>query len=160
MRQISPERTDLAQTAVIALVTVAAVVLLAMVAARWSWTWFAPSPAPRAQSVGVAGGAAPAGGLFGDARRDAGASSPARTGNAIRLLGIVAASPGRRGYALVQLEANEQLAVLEGEEIVPGLRLAEIAADHLILERSGARETLSWPEKNAATQTPVFRAGN
>lgn len=160
MRQISLEQTDLAQTAAIAMVTVAAVVLLAIVAARWSWTWFAPSPVPRAQSVTAAGSGAPAGTLFGNAGRDGSLGSPVRTANAIKLLGIVAASPGRRGYALVQLEANEQLAVLEGEEIVPGLRLAEIAADHLILERSGTRETLSWPEKNAATQSPVFRAPN
>jgi general secretion pathway protein C len=160
MRQISLEQTDLAQTAVIAMVTVAAVVLLAIVAARWSWTWFAPSPAPRAQSVAAAGGGAPAGALFGNARREASGGGPARTASAIKLLGIVAASPGRRGYALLQLETNEHMAVLEGEEVVPGLRLAEIAADHLILERSGTRETLSWPEKNAATQSPVFRARN
>jgi len=35
--------------------------------------------------------------------------------------------------------------VREGEDLAPGIRLAEVGTDHVILERGGARETLAWP---------------
>ena len=73
----------------------------------------------------------------------------APTGIAIKLLGVVAASAGRRGYAVLQLEAKQILAVHEGEDVTPGLRLAEVRPDHVILERGGMRETLAFPEKKA-----------
>jgi general secretion pathway protein C len=74
----------------------------------------------------------------------------APTGMAIKLLGVVAASGGRRGYAVVQLEAKQILAVHEGEDVTPGLRLAEVHPDHIILERGGVRETLTWPQQKRA----------
>ncbi len=71
--------------------------------------------------------------------------SPAAS--AIRLLGIVAASGGRPGHALLRLDAKKTVAVLQGADVEPGLRLMEVHADHVVLERNGARETLAWPEK-------------
>jgi general secretion pathway protein C len=67
---------------------------------------------------------------------------------AVRLMGVVAASEGRRGHAVLRLDGKRTLAVLQGEELEPGLRLAEVHVDHIVLERNGARETLAWPEKN------------
>jgi general secretion pathway protein C len=64
-------------------------------------------------------------------------------------MGVVAATAGRRGHAVLRLDAKKTLAVLQGEEIEPGLRLAEVHVDHIVLERNGARETLAWPEKSA-----------
>jgi general secretion pathway protein C len=46
-------------------------------------------------------------------------------------------------------QAKKTLAVLQGDEIEPGLRLAEVHVDHIVLERNGARETLAWPDKGA-----------
>ena len=66
----------------------------------------------------------------------------------------MAASGGRRGYAVVQLEAKQILAVHEGEDVAPGIRLAEVHADHVILERNGVRETLAWPEKKRRSPAP------
>ena len=151
MQAISLERSNLAQTAGVSLVTLAALVLLGWVLAYWTWAWFAPRPEPRAQPAMEPGGrVASAQGLFGSVQRDGNFAAP--TGIAIRLLGVVAASGGRRGYAVVQLEARQILAVPEGEDIAPGIRLAEVHPDHVILERNGARETLAWPEKKPPAQ--------
>src|SRR5882724_8013992 len=113
MRQLLLDRSNTAQTAVVTLATIAALALLCLVAAYWTWVWLAPLPEPRAPAAadtGTAVGAA--GALFGSMRRDP--NSPAPTGIAIKLLGVVAATEGRHGYAVVQLEAKEILAVREG----------------------------------------------
>jgi general secretion pathway protein C len=157
MQQVSLDRSNLAQTAVVTLATIAALALLVLVAAYWTWVWFAPLPesrAPAAVDTGTAAGTASA--LFGSMRRDP--NAPAPTGIAIRLLGVVAATGGRHGYAVVQLEAKEILAVREGEDVAPGIRLAEVGTDRVILERGGNRETLAWPEKNTVTESAALRA--
>ena len=156
MRQLLLDRSNIAQTAVTTLATVVALALLGLVAAYWTWVWLAPLPesrAPNAADTGTA--AASAGALFGSVQPDA--NSPLPTGIAIRLLGIVAATEGRRGYAVVQLEAKEILAVQEGEDVAPGIRLAEVGIDHVILERGGIRETLTWAEKNTVTESAALR---
>lgn len=154
MQVISPERSGFAQTAAVSCVTLAAVALLGWVLAYWTWAWLAPRSEPRAQAtVQTGGGVEAAYGLFGSAQRDRNGASP--TGIAVRLLGVAAASAGRRGYAVVQLDAKQILAVHEGEDIAPGIRLAEVRADHVILERNGTRETLTWPKKQTSVNPPA-----
>jgi general secretion pathway protein C len=156
MQDISLDRSGLAQTAVVSLVTLAALVPLGVVLAYWTWAWLAPRPEPRAQPLAdPVGRVASANSLFRSVERDQNIAGP--TGIAIKLLGVVAASGGRRGYAVVQLEARQILAVHEGEDIAPGIRLTEVHADHVILERNGTRETLTWPEKNTSVKPPVPR---
>ena len=142
----------------IVLLNVAALVLLGYVAAYWGWAWFAPRPEARTQSAAEAGGGTSAGGLFGILQTDSNGSAP--SASAIRLLGIVAANKGRRGYAVVQLESKEILAVSEGEDVAPGIRLAQVAIDHIILERGALRETLAWPEKSATPEPAPIRANH
>ena len=121
----------------------AAVALLGALLAYWSWAWLGPAPAPRAPAAPAAAGATSAApGLFGTVKQGTAASG------AIRLLGVVAASAEHRGHALLNVGGNHTLAVLQGEEVEPGLRLAEVHADHVVLERRGAREALAWPEKS------------
>jgi len=155
MQQLSFDRSNFPQTAVVTLVTVAVLVLLAFVAAYWTWTWFAPRPELRAQAAADPGGGASPDALFGKVQRDQNSTAP--TGMAIRLLGIVAATEGRLGYAVVQLETKDILAVPEGEDVSPGIRLAEVGFDYVILERGGIRETLAWPDKNPAAAPPAPR---
>jgi general secretion pathway protein C len=139
-------RSSLAQTVLVSLLTLVAVALLGAVLAYWTWAWFAPRAEPRVEATAVqSGNVASAGAIFGNVPRNQETAAP--TGIAIRLLGVVAASGGRRGYAVVQLEAKQILAVHEGEDVAPGIRLAEVHADHVILERNGMREMLAWPEK-------------
>ena len=145
MQAIPFERSRVAQTALVTVLTLAALALLGLVLAYWTWVWLAPRPEPRAQAaVQRADGMGAAIGLFGGAPSGVAATAP--TGMAIRLLGIVAATQGGRGYAAVQLEGREIVAVREGEDIAPGIRLAEVAPRHVILERGGIRETLALPK--------------
>jgi general secretion pathway protein C len=144
MQQLPLERSGFFQTAAVFAFTLAALALLGMVLAYWTWAWFAPRAEPRMPLASVdAGSTAAAGQVFGQAARD----SAAPTGIAMRLLGIVAASRGRQGNAVVQLDGKQILAVTEGGDVAPGIRLAEVHPDHVVLERGGARETLTWPDK-------------
>ena len=150
MQAVSLDRSRLAQTALVSLLTFAALALLGLVLAYWTWVWLAPGPAPRAQAAAQqAEGVATALGLFGSA--PTGGTVAAPTGIAIRLLGIVAATQGGRGVAAVQLGAKDILAVREGEDIAAGIRLAEVGTRHVILERGGLRETLPLPRSAAAS---------
>jgi general secretion pathway protein C len=147
-------RSSLTQTAAVSLLTLAAVALFGSVLVYWTWIWFAPRAEPRAEVAAVGtGGLASASLVFGRVERNKIAAAP--TGIAIKLLGVVAASGGRRGYAVVQLDAKQVLAVHEGEDVTPGVRLAEVHPDHVILERGGVRETLTWPQQK---RTPAATA--
>ncbi|HEX9185032.1 MAG TPA: type II secretion system protein N [Burkholderiales bacterium] len=127
-------------------VTLAALALLGVVLAYWSWAWFAPPAAPRAPAaVQGAGRTASAAGLFGVAQN--GSSAAATGSGALLLMGVVAASGGREGHAVLRLDGKRSVAVLEGGEIAPGLRLAEVHVNHIVVLRNGARETLALPEK-------------
>ena len=163
MPRISFDRTELPQASLVFISTLAAVALLAWVLAYWSWLWWLPRPEIRGEDLANSPArVSSAASIFGVVQRAAGAA-PA-TGIALRLQGVVAATAagvGERGYAIVQLDAKKVIAVPEGEEVVPGVRLAEVHADHVILERGGLRETLAWPAKNSnAVPTPVSAPSN
>jgi len=129
------------------LATFAAIALLGAVLAYWSWAVLAPQPAPRAPAATpAAGDASAAAALFGKAPQEQRSTASA---SSIRLLGVVADPGGKRGYAVLRLDAKRTVAVTEGAEVEPGLRLAEVHVDHIVLERNGARETLAWPEKKS-----------
>jgi general secretion pathway protein C len=127
----------------VSLANFAALTLLGLVLAYWSWAWLAPSAAARAPAaVDLPVKTSAAGGLFGGAKQAA-----ASAASAVRLMGVVAASGGG-GHAVLRLDSKKTVAVLQGEEVEPGLRLAEVHADHIVLERNGTLETLAWPEKS------------
>ena len=166
MPRITFDRTGLLRTSLGLLPTLAALILLAVVLAYWSWVWFLPRAKTRGDELAAPlSSSATVANLFGVLQR-AGGSAPA-TGIAIKLQGVVAAgreansSVDHRGYAILQLDAKKIVAVHEGEEIMPGVSLIEVHADHLILERGGLRETLAWPPKNANTPpAPVNAPAN
>jgi len=149
--------TEFAQTAVVTVVTVAALALLGLVGGYWTWQWLAPRQEPHVQAQTEPGGQiAPALELFGSIPK--GGSAPAPTGIAIRLLGVVAALKGRDGYAIVVLDGKQIVATREGEDIAPGIQLAEVATDHVILDRNGIRESLAWPENTPAVEPAAAAA--
>lgn len=155
MRGLALNRLPLEQTAP-PLLTLCSIALLGVVLAYWTWVWFAPAAEPRARPAAAkSGGMGPASAMFGVAPRKQETAAP--TGIAIRLIGVVAASAGRSGYAVMQLDAKRILAVPEGAEVDLGVRLAEVHPDHVILDRGGARETLAWP-KARITAPPDARA--
>jgi len=156
MHALSPERSSLALTAVVSLATLAALALAGTVLAYWTWVWLAPRPAARVEPVTQpAGGVASAQALFGTLQRAESGAAP--TGIAVKLLGVVAAASGRRGYAVLQLEGREILAVPEGGDAAPGIRVAEVHPGHVILSRNGIRESLAWPQKKAAADPAAPR---
>ncbi len=158
MDKISLERFNLAQQLTRHLATFAALILLGTVLAYWTWGWFAPRPVARlATAVEPGGRVAAANTLFGTARH---VDNAATTGIAIKLLGIVAGAGGRPGYAVVRLDTKNSLAVREGEEVAPGTKLAEVHPDHVILERSGTREKLAWPQKSLPAESSATRINN
>lgn len=134
-------------TALERLLTLIALALLCAVLANATWVWFAPkveAPAPPATQSGAA--LLVGYGLFGVSQQ-AQASASLPTGIALRLLGIVAAAGDEAGYAVVMLGPGEILALREGAELAPGVRLVEVEPERLILERDGIRETLTWPAR-------------
>ena len=152
MQALSFERSRFAETAVVSLLTLASLALFGWVLAYWTWMWLAPRPEPRAQAAAEPDARADSAyGLFRSVRRDGTVAAP--TGIAIKLLGVVASSRGQSAYAIVQLEPRQIRAVRGGEDIAPGIRLAEVDADHVVLERNGARETLAWPDRNTTTES-------
>ena len=145
MVESPPQRSNFAQSALVFAATLATLMLLCAILAYWTWAWLAPRPAP---VVRAADEMQPrldtAYSLFGGERRT---STAAVVAPAIRILGVVAAAGGKSGYAIVQLDSNRILAAREGTDIAPGIRLAQVQAGQIILERNGMRETLALPEK-------------
>lgn len=142
MYEFSFEPSRVVPAVIVPLATLCAVLLLAVVLAYWTWAWFAPRAEPRSPVVTApAGRTAAAFGLFGQGPQ----AGLAATSSGMRLLGVVAAAPGRQGYAVMQLGARDVVAASVGEDFAPGLRLAEVQPDHVIVLRNGVRETLDWP---------------
>ncbi len=144
--------TSLADKIVVSAATLAALALLGVVLAHWTWAWYAPRSEPGAHRVDKAPRIEEAYGLFGSAQR---AASGGATGLALTLLGVAAASHGRPGHTIVQLDGRKTIVVREGEEVAPGIRLAEVHGDHIVVERQGVRETLTWPKQNRARHAPA-----
>lgn len=151
MPGIATSRSDVAQTTLVYAATLAALALLAATLAYWTQTWFIAQPKlAKAPATAATGNVTSISELFGIAQPHAPVA--ATSGPEIRLSGVAAASGGGRSYAIVQLDGKEILAVREGENIAPGVRLAEVRPGHVVLERNEAREILVWPEMNSAPE--------
>lgn len=107
--------------------------LLAMLLlAKHMWILFAPSDQAISGTT-VAAESAQVEQLFGSV--DAATSSASLNG--IRPIGIFASR--KQGFAVMQTPSG-QVGVGVGEQVVPGVRLIETHADHVILERNGVRQ--------------------
>ncbi len=56
-----------------------------------------------------------------------------------KLVGVFAGSPG---FAILELDGQKQIGVTAGGDIVPGAKLLEIAADHVVVESNGGRQQI------------------
>jgi general secretion pathway protein C len=140
------------QSVIVGAATLAAVALAGWVLAYWTWTALAPAAsAARDATASLPGTAEAAGSLFGAPARAVAAPSA----NAARLVGVAAASGGQPGYALLQFDGRPAVSVREGREVAPGVLLAEVWPDHVVLNRGGAREELALPKKSAASAAPA-----
>lgn len=147
------------------LVTVALVIGIAWALAKWTWALLTPpqsatAPASatpsldRAALASLFGGTPPSGGITGG-----------DTATGLRLKGVVAATRSDAGSAVFNA-GGKDFAVRAGEEIRPGIRLAGVLTDHVLVERAGARGrvdlevwTSSAPARAAGPRAPGFRLG-
>ena len=107
MGETASRQSTIAQSALVAALTLAAFTALCGVLAYWTWTWFGPKPAPRLEAPPAQQSRVEAAyTLFGGQR----SAAPAPTALAIKLLGVVASSAAGTGYAVIQVEANKTLA--------------------------------------------------
>lgn len=77
-----------------------------------------------------------------------GASGDAPTN--IRALGVMAEGSTGRGIALIGIEGKPARAVRAGEAIVPGIILAEVRRDGVVVNRSGALQQIRLATKPPA----------
>jgi general secretion pathway protein C len=156
MRAASIHPVGTARAALWSLPALAAAALLAWVLAYWTWAVVAPAAEPRTRTQAPAGARVESAyGLFGSASS---APAVAPAGSTVKLLGVIAATGTRPAYAVLQLDGRQSLAVRGGEEVAPGIRLIEVHADGVVLQRGGAREALAFALRDAPAN-PAF-AGN
>lgn len=147
----------------------ALVIVLAVQAARLVWILAAP-----AGPVGAAAPAAdaPRGGVdlailerfdpFFRLTAAAPAAAAAAAGSGddagLRLFGVRTDGAGG-GSAIIRASDGREASFLVGEEVEPGLVLREVAADHVILTRGGARQRLGFPQIASSFSTPAASPG-
>lgn len=127
-----------------ALVWGVSLLLVAWIVSGWIWGQAAPSIAslptmsltdPVAASQAVA-----ARHLMGE--RTTAQAGTEQHGGSYRLLGLMTASKGVPGFAILA-NGKESLVVVEGEEIVPGLTLLEVLPDQVVIGREGHTESIT-----------------
>lgn len=128
---------------------VLAVLVIGALLARWIWVVFAPHSAsvlPAAQPVA----GLPAERLFGIAAASSvsGITAQAALPN-VRLLGVFAGSPG---FAILELDGKRQVGLATGQEIARGVKLAEVAIEHVVIERGGVRQQVQLEGSASATR--------
>ncbi len=116
--------------------------LLGGLLARWTWLLLAPNTAV------VMPLAPPASGV--QAERLFGVAVSAVTPQAalpdVKLVGVFAGHPG---FAVLELDGKRQMGLAAGGDVVAGVKLIEVAFDHVILERDGVRHRILLEEKSA-----------
>ncbi len=132
------------------LLVAALVVALAAQLAHWTWVFLSPPAVGRADAQAAAGSVdlAAIGRLFGAPAPGSAAPSSALGG--LRLKGVVAPTPGVAASAIFSTGAGRDVSVFLGGEIAPGLTLAEVLPDHVIVARGGDRERVDLEAAHSA----------
>jgi general secretion pathway protein C len=140
------------------LLVVALVLVLAWQLAYWTWVFVAPAPVRSSTKTENAVDLAIAASLFG---ASAPASSGAAGASSVRLKGVVAPTPGVAASAIFATGAGRDLSVFIGSEVSPGVTLAEVHPDHVVLSRGGVKERVDLEARRtqAASASPTRSAG-
>lgn len=122
-----------------AAVVLGLVLVLAYQLAYWTWVFVSPpriaASAPPAAQVDLAAIAR----MFGAAPP---AGSAATSSSGLRLKGVVAPTPGVAASAIFSTGSGRDIAVYVGREVQPGVKLAEVHPDHVLVSRGGASERI------------------
>jgi general secretion pathway protein C len=146
-----PERNRLGT-----LVVAALVVALAWQLAHWTWIFATPAPvAAAAPATPAAIDLSVAARLFGGT-----AAQPSNASTSgLRLKGVVAPTPGVAASAIFATGAGKDVSVFIGSEVQPGVKLAEVHPDHVIVARGGVNERIDLEaRKSAGTSSQPARA--
>lgn len=81
------------------------------------------------------------------------AAAPARS--VYTLVGAATGFGRDRGFALVKGEDGRVIALAEGDELAPGVRLARIHADRVELDRGGVTDTLTLEAPQDSRRPPA-----
>ena len=126
---------------------VALVLVLAWQLAYWTWAFVAPA------SANVAASSAPGevdlaaiARLFGGSAASTGGAT---TIDGLVLRGVVAPTPGVAASAIFAPRAGKDISIFIGEEVRPGVKLAEVRPDHVIVARAGTRERIDLAEPHS-----------
>jgi general secretion pathway protein C len=140
-----PRKPGAIGTTLVAVLTV----VLAWQLVHWTWVLAVPEEA-RAPSMAAGSGVdLPAiARLFGVAG--------AQAGDALVLKGVVAPTPGVAASAIFGSRSGRDISVYIGGELAPGLKLSEVAPDHVVMSRNGVDERvdLAVAQPKAAAARP------
>lgn len=81
--------------------------------------------------------------LLGQASRENTVAPVAAVASRFTLQAVVSGTRERTGWAVISTDGGPQQAYLEGQALSPGVSLTRVAADHVELDVSGARQTLT-----------------
>ncbi|MFN3985094.1 MAG: type II secretion system protein N [Rhodocyclaceae bacterium] len=82
----------------------------------------------------------------------------ARVAQGFVLVGVATGFGADPGFALLQPTAGEVRPYLVGEEVAPGVRLVALHADHVEIERGGAREIVRLVRSPSPAGAPAVPA--
>jgi general secretion pathway protein C len=151
MATLATEKPKHGVVGVIAIV--ALTLVLAFQLAHWTWVFLAPPQVARTPEGDAGVDMAAIAKLFGAAPP---ASATAATLSSLRLKGVVAPDEGPLASAIFSTGGGKDIAVFVDREIVPGVKLAEVKPDHVIVSRAGVDERI---ELEAARSTAAARGG-
>ena len=135
------------------LAIVALTLVLAFQLAHWTWVFIAPPEVARTADGEAGVDMAAIAKLFGAAPP---ASSSAST-SGLRLKGVVAPDAGPIASAIFSTGGGKDIAVFVDREITPGVTLAEVKPDHVVVSRNGARERIELEAARSAAGAPNAR---
>ncbi|HET9576349.1 MAG TPA: type II secretion system protein N [Usitatibacter sp.] len=136
---MTPDAPSRAQRMAEALLAIALVLVLAWQLAYWTWRFVAPPAKSEAAASGGDVDLAAIARLFGAA---APAGTTAASTSGLRLKGVIAPTPGVAASAIFSTGSGKDIAVFLGSEVQPGVKLAEVHPDHVMLSRNGVSERL------------------
>lgn len=111
--------------------------VLGTLLARWSWILLG-SPATVTAIVPGHGVSENAGKLFGVATPLSAATAAAVPN--VKLIGVFATQSGQSGFAVLKLDEQRQVGAVVGENVAPGVKLLQVHADRVVLERAGVQQ--------------------
>lgn len=137
-------------SAVGTLIVLALVLVLAYQLAYWTWVFLAPPPVTTPAAAAMDVDLAAVSRMFGAA--PPGASNAAST-SGLRLKGVVAPTPGTAASAIFATGSGRDLAVYVGHEVQPGVKLAAVLPDHVLVRRGGVDERIDLDKPRSGVTT-------